>query len=54
MNLDIRCKSHPEENEYNVRSDRAIDIAYSLSEEYDTSVDLFYNYSNTLYMTVGG
>lgn len=52
MKLDILCNTHPEENEYNVEHDRAIDVAYSLAEEYNTPVDLHYhNHPHLKYLT---
>jgi len=49
--IDIRCSAAPWENQ-TVDLDQAYDIAYSLSEEYQCDVNLWYNSTNTLYTTV--
>jgi len=49
--IDIRCAAAPWENQ-TVDLDCAYDIAYSLSEEYQCDVNLWYNSTNTLYTTV--
>jgi hypothetical protein len=51
MRIDIRCPSAPWENR-TTDLDKAYDIAYNLSEEYQCDVDLWYNSTNTLYTTV--
>ena len=51
MRIDVRCPSAPWENT-TTDLDRAVDLAYSLSEEYQCDVDLYYNHSGTLYTTV--
>jgi len=49
--IDIRCAAAPWENQ-TADLDQAYDIAYSLSEEYQCDVNLWYNTTNTLYTTV--
>ena len=51
MRIDVRCPAAPWENT-TTDVDRAYDLAYSLSEEYQCDVDLWYNSTNTLYTTV--
>ena len=51
MRIDVRCPSAPWENT-TTDLDKAIDLAYNLSEEYQCDVDLWYNTTNTLYTTV--
>ena len=51
MRIDIRCPSAPWEN-HTTDLDKAYDIAYNLSEEYQCDVDLWYNSTGTLYTTV--
>ena len=49
--IDVRVPAAPwEGGTYD--AERAVDIAYSISEEYQCDVDLFYNSTGTLYMTV--
>ncbi len=49
--LDVRCPAAAWNNT-TTTADRAIDIAYDLNEEYDAPVDLYYNSTGILYMTV--
>lgn len=49
--LNVRCSSAPWENTTEDK-DRAIDIAYSLSEEYQCDVQLIYTSTGTIYTTV--
>lgn len=51
MRIDIRCPAAPWENR-TTDLDKAYDIAYNLSEEYQCDVDLYYNTTGTLYTTV--
>ena len=51
MQLSIRCTSSPWENE-TTDEDRAIDIAYSLSEEYSCDVQLVYTSTGTIHSVV--
>ena len=51
MQLSIRCTSAPWENE-TTDIDRAIDIAYSLSEEYSCDVQLIYTSTGTIHSVV--
>ena len=51
MQLSIRCSSAPWENE-TTDEDRAIDIAYSLSEEYSCDVHLVYTSTGTIHSVV--
>ncbi len=51
MQLSIRCTSAPWENE-TTDIDRAIDIAYSLSEEYSCDVHLVYTSTGTIHSVV--
>lgn len=51
MRIDVRCPAAPWEN-HTTDLDKAYDIAYSLSEEYQCDVDLWYNSTGTLYTTV--
>ena len=51
MTLDVICPSAPWENT-TTDHDRAYDLAYSLSEEYQCDVDLRYSGTSTLYTTV--
>ena len=47
----VRCPAAPWEN-HTTDLDKAYDIAYNLSEEYQCDVDLYYNTTGTLYTTV--
>ena len=51
MQLSIRCSSAPWENE-TTDQDRAIDLAYSLSEEYSCDVHLVYTSTGTIHSVV--
>ena len=51
MQLSIRCTSAPWENE-TTDEDRAIDLAYSLSEEYSCDVQLVYTSTGTIHSVV--
>jgi len=51
MQLSIRCTSAPWENE-TTDIDNAIDIAYSLSEEYSCDVHLVYTSTGTIHSVV--
>jgi hypothetical protein len=51
MQLSIRCSSAPWENE-TTDIDNAIDIAYSLSEEYSCDVQLIYTSTGTIHSVV--
>jgi len=51
MQLSVRCTSAPWENE-TTDQDRAIDIAYSLSEEYSCDVQLIYTSTGTIHSVV--
>ena len=51
MQLSIRCSSAPWENE-TTDQDRAIDLAYSLSEEYSCDVQLVYTSTGTIHSVV--
>lgn len=49
--LDVLCPAAPWENT-TTDADRAIDLAYSLSENYQCDVDLRYHATGTIHMTV--
>jgi len=51
MQISIRCAAAPWENE-TTDLDRAIDIAYSLSEEYQADVHLIYTSTGTIHSIV--
>lgn len=51
MRIDIRCPAAPWEN-HTTDHDKAYDIAFNLSEEYQCDVDLFYNTTGGLYAVV--
>lgn len=51
MRIDVRCPAAPWENT-TTDMDRAYDLAYNLSEEYQCDVDLYYNHTGTLFTTV--
>jgi hypothetical protein len=51
MQLSVRCSSAPWENTTEDK-DRAIDIAYSLSEEYSCDVQLVYTSTGTIHSVV--
>ena len=51
MHLSVRCSSAPWENTTEDK-DRAIDIAYSLSEEYSCDVQLVYTSTGTIHSVV--
>ncbi len=51
MQLSVRCSSAPWENE-TTDIDNAIDIAYSLSEEYSCDVQLIYTSTGTIHSVV--
>ena len=51
MQLSVRCTSAPWENE-TTDEDRAIDLAYSLSEEYSCDVHLVYTSTGTIHSVV--
>lgn len=51
MRLDVLCPSAPWENT-TTDADRAIDLAYNLSEEYQCDVTLRYNHTGTIHSTV--
>ena len=51
MRVDVKCYGAPWENT-TTDLDRACDLAYDLSEEYQCDVDLWYNSTGTLYTTV--
>ena len=48
---DVRCGQAPWENE-TTDLDSAIDLAYSLSEDYQCDVNIHYNHTGTIYTTV--
>ena len=48
---DVRCGQAPWENT-TTDLDSAIDLAYSLSEEYQCDVNIHYNHTGTIYTTV--
>ena len=49
--VDIRCPAAPWEN-HTTDLDKAYDIAYNLSEEYQCDVDLRYNETGIIFTTV--
>ena len=49
--IDVKCYAAPWENT-TTDVDRAIDLAYSLSEEYQCDVDLRYNSTGIIFQTV--
>jgi hypothetical protein len=51
MRVDVICSAAPWENT-TTDLDRAYDLAYSLSEEYQCDVDLRYNETGMIYTTV--
>lgn len=51
MRIDVKCHSAPWENT-TTDMDRAYDLAYSLSEEYQCDVDLRYNETGIIFTTV--
>lgn len=51
MRYDVICPSAPWENT-TTDLDRAIDLAYILSEEFQCDVDIRYNSTGTIYTTV--
>lgn len=51
MRINVRCPSAPWENT-TTDLDKAYDLAYNLSEEYQCDVDLYYHSTGTLYTTV--
>jgi len=51
MRVDVICPAAPWENT-TTDLDRAYDLAYSLSEEYQCDVDLRYNETGMIYTTV--
>lgn len=51
MRYDVRCGAAPWENT-TTDLDKAIDLAYNLSEDYQCDVDIYYNSTGTLYTTV--
>jgi len=51
MRIDVRCPAAPWENT-TTDLDKAYDLAYNLSEDYQCDVDLYYNSTGTLYTTV--
>jgi hypothetical protein len=48
---DVRCGAAPWENT-TTDLDSAIDLAYSLSEDYQCDVNIHYNHTGTIYTTV--
>jgi len=51
MRIDVKCHAAPWENT-TVDMDRAYDLAYDLSEEYQCDVDLRYNETGIIFTTV--
>jgi len=51
MRIDVLCDSAPWENT-TTDADRAYDLAYSLSEEYQCDVTLRYNQTGIIFTTV--
>jgi cytidine deaminase len=51
MRLDVRCAAAPYENT-TCEEESAIDLAYSLSEEYQCDVTLVYNHTGTVHSVV--
>jgi hypothetical protein len=51
MRIDVICHSAPWENT-TTDADRAYDLAYNLSEEYQCDVDLRYNQTGIIFTTV--
>ena len=51
MRIDIRCPAAPWENT-TTDLDKAYDLAYNLSEEYQCDVDLRYNETGIIFTTV--
>ena len=51
MRYDVRCGAAPWENT-TTDLDKAIDLAYSLSEDYQCDVNIHYNHTGTIYTTV--
>ena len=51
MRIDVLCPAAPWENT-TTDADRAYDLAYDLSEEYQCDVDLRYNESGMIFTTV--
>jgi len=51
MRIDVKCYGAPWENT-TTDLDRAYDLAYSLSEEYQCDVDLRYNETGIIFTTV--
>lgn len=51
MRIDVKCHAAPWENT-TTDVDRAYDLAYSLSEEYQCDVDLRYNETGIIFTTV--
>ena len=49
--IDVKCHAAPWENT-TTDIDRAVDLAYSLSEEYQCDVDLRYNSTGIIFQTV--
>jgi hypothetical protein len=51
MRIDVKCSAAPWENT-TTDLDRAYDLAYDLSEEYQCDVDLRYNETGIIFTTV--
>jgi hypothetical protein len=51
MRIDVKCHAAPWENT-TTDMDRAYDLAYDLSEEYQCDVDLRYNETGIIFTTV--
>jgi hypothetical protein len=51
MRIDVKCSAAPWENT-TTDLEKAIDLAFNLSEEYQCDVDLRYNATGTIYTTV--
>ena len=51
MRIDVKCYAAPYENT-TTTLDKAIDLAYSLSEEYQCDVDLRYNETGIIFQTI--
>jgi hypothetical protein len=51
MRIDVKCYAAPYENT-TTTLDKAIDLAYSLSEDYQCDVDLRYNETGIIFQTI--
>ena len=51
MRIDVKCSAAPWENT-TTDMDKAYDLAYDLSEEYQCDVDLRYNETGIIFTTV--